>query len=59
VQPVAAAPQPPDPPPQPVAPPMEASEQPAFLRRPVRRPRRDDSEAAPAPRAAPVADESE
>jgi len=59
VQPVAAAPQPPAPPPQPVAPPMEASEQPAFLRRPVRRPRRDDSEAAPAPRAAPVADESE
>ena len=45
------------PPPPPPAP-MEA-EQPAFLRRPVRRPRRDDSEAAPAPRAAPVSDEQE
>lgn len=46
-------------PPAPIAaPPLEASEQPAFLRRPVRRPRRDDSEAAAQP-AAPAADESE
>ena len=39
------------------APPIEASEQPAFLRRPVRRPRRDEGEAAP--QAQPAADETE
>jgi Domain of unknown function (DUF4167) len=54
-----AAQPPPMPPVQaaPVLPPLE-TEQPAFLRRPVRRPRRDDAEAAPAPRA-PVSDEQE
>jgi hypothetical protein len=36
---------------------MEA-EQPAFLRRPVRRPRRDDTDVAPPPRV-PVSDEQE
>jgi hypothetical protein len=55
---VAAAPQPVVVPVPAAAPPMEASEQPAFLRRPVRRPRRDDSDAAPAPRP-PVVDETE
>lgn len=42
----------------PPPPPMEAAEQPAFLRRPVRRPRREEVEAAPAPRT-PVGDDQD
>lgn len=45
----AIAPQPVVAPAPAAAPPLEASEQPAFLRRPVRRPRREDVEAAPVP----------
>ena len=64
-QPPAFVPQPPMPV-QPPMPPVQAApspapveaEQPAFLRRPVRRPRRDDAEAAPSPRT-PATDEQE
>jgi hypothetical protein len=51
-QPVAA--ERPAPPPQPAQAPVAEQEQPAFLRRPVRRPRREETEAKAAPAPAPA-----
>ena len=49
----------PAPAPQPTPSPVAEQEQPAFLRRPVRRPRREEPEAKPAPAAAPATTEDQ